>query len=138
MINVIDSSVAVKWYAAETGSDRAVGLIGRPLVAPDLIRPEVANALWKKWRRGEIVHAQAIGALPHLSQALTLLPSEGFAEMALDLALSLGHPVYDCFFLAIAQTLDFPLITADKRFRERLRGTELEGRVVTLEDWTDE
>lgn len=135
MIGVVDSSVAVKWYAAEPDSDLATALLGEPLVAPDLIRAEVANALWKKVRRGEMVREQTMAALPHLSAAVTLLPAEALAETALAIALDLGHPVYDCFFLAMAQELSLPLITADTRLCARLEGTLLQKGVVMLSSW---
>jgi predicted nucleic acid-binding protein len=137
LISVVDSSVTVKWYAAESDSPHARRLIGCPLVAPDLIRAEVANALWKKLRLGQMAMSQAALALPHLSRTVTLLPSEAFAEEALELSSALGHPVYDCFFLLVARTLDFPLITADKKLWARTRDTELEGRVIGLADWSD-
>jgi predicted nucleic acid-binding protein len=35
---------------------------------------------------------------------------------ALRIAISLQHPVYDCFYLALAQAEDCPLVTADQRF----------------------
>ena len=137
MISVVDSSVAVKWYAAESDSERAAALIPHPLIAPDLIRAEVANALWKKLRLRQIARAQAVDALPHLSRTITLLPSEAFAEDAFELSLELGHPVYDCFFLVLARTLDFPLITSDKRLWLRTRDTALESLVINLGDWRE-
>ena len=135
MISVVDTSVAVKWYASEPDSEIAALMLGRPLAAPDLIRAEVCNALWKKVRKGELTPTQARAALPQLARSVTLLPSEALAESALDLALELGHPIYDCIFLALAQTLDFPLITADKRLWTQTRRTVFSDRVIMLGDW---
>jgi len=135
LIIVVDSSVAVKWYAQEPQSSRAELLLGRPLVAPDLIRAEVANALQKKVLRGELTAAQTAPALPHLARSVTLLPSEAFAEAALELALDLIHPVYDCFFLMLAQALDFPLVTSDDRLWRRTRMSPFRDRVIRLRDW---
>ena len=134
MISVVDSCVAAKWYAPEPDTALAWTLLGRPLIAPDQIRAEVASALWKKVRANQIERAQALQALPHLVQSVTLMPSEPLAEMALDLALDLGQPVYDCFFLALAQTMNFPLVTADRKLWLRTRGTALSGRVIMLCD----
>ena len=135
MISVVDSCVAAKWYALEPDTALARTLLGRPLIAPDQIRAEVASALWKKVRANEIERAQALRALPHLVQSVTFMPSEPLAEMALDLALDLGQSVYDCFFLALAQTLNFPLITADRKLWLRTRGTAFSGLVIMLRDW---
>lgn len=53
---VVDASVAVKWLVAEEGSDVANRLLtdGGDLYAPRLMASEVANALWRKARLGEI------------------------------------------------------------------------------------
>jgi predicted nucleic acid-binding protein len=135
LISVVDSSVAVKWYAAEQDSFLARALFGRPLVAPDLIRVEVANTLWKKVRLGQLTLDQSASALGHLARSVTLFRSEPFAESALELSLDLVRPVYDCFFLIIARTLDFPLVTSDKRLWAATRGTPFNDRVIMLRDW---
>jgi predicted nucleic acid-binding protein len=135
LIVVVDSSVAVKWYAAEPDSPLACTLFGHPLVAPDLIRVEVANALSKKIRLGQLTLDQGASALGHLTRSVTLFRAEPFAESALELSLSLAHPVYDCFFLAIAQSLDFALVTSDKRLWAKMRGRPFNDRVFMLQDW---
>jgi predicted nucleic acid-binding protein len=135
LIRVVDSCVATKWYAAEPEAASARTLLGYPLVAPDQIRAEVASALWKKVRAKEIERAQALQALSHLVRSVKFMPSEPLAEMALDLALDLGQPVYDCFFLALAQTLNFPLVTADRKLWLRTRGTAFSGLVIMLRDF---
>jgi predicted nucleic acid-binding protein len=135
LISVVDSCVAVKWYAPEPDRAAARKLLGLPLIAPDQIRAEVASALWKKVRAREVERAQALRALSHLVRTVKFMPSEPLAEQALDLALDLGQSVYDCFFLALAQTLNFPFITADRKLWLRTRGTALGGRVIMLSDW---
>ena len=51
---------------------------------------------------------------------LTLLPFqelvavESLQEQALALAIDLKHPVYDCFYLALAERENAPLVTADE------------------------
>ena len=135
MIAVLDSSVAVKWYAAEEGSEQAAALIGSPLAAPDLIRLEVGHALWRKVRRGEMRREQADAALPHLTAALALLPADPLTEQALEMAFEAGHPVYDCVFLAAARLLGVPLLTADRELASRIGGTDAEPGVVLLEEW---
>ena len=57
---VVDASIAVKWVLPEPDSERARALILRgDLTAPDLLRLEVANALWKQARRGAITPERA-------------------------------------------------------------------------------
>lgn len=137
MIGVVDSSVAVKWYVAEQDSDLAATLLGVELAAPELIRAEVANALWKKVRKGEARQEQVTPALPHLAASVILLPSDMLAEQALEVAFHLGHPVYDCFFLVLAKRLQVPLITSDARLYGRTRGSHLAEAVMMLPNWVE-
>jgi predicted nucleic acid-binding protein len=55
--------------------------------------------------------------------------------MAMTIARVLDHPVYDCFYLALAQKEAAALVTADRRLVERVRATPWEGRVVALDAW---
>ena len=69
---VVDASVAVKWLVAEDDSDAAEGLLTADddLHALRLMASEIANALWRKTRTGEIEpgHAgtlmAAVSAMP--------------------------------------------------------------------------
>ena len=102
---VVDASVAVKWFVAEDLSDAAERILGRgdALSAPDLILVEVANALWKKARLGEIDRADADEALAALAaDAIELQPTAPLVRRAHVLAGEIGHPVYDCIYLAAA------------------------------------
>ncbi|MGF1549384.1 MAG: type II toxin-antitoxin system VapC family toxin [Sphingomonadaceae bacterium] len=127
MRRVVDTSVALKWVVPERGTQAALAWVGEMLVAPDLIRAELANALWKKVRRGEMSAEQALPALEKASAPLALLPDGAFAEDALAIALELSHPVYDCFFLALASRLNLPLLTADKRLIGACSGSAYAG-----------
>lgn len=130
----VDASVAVKWLIDETGSDRAVELSATtPLVAPTLLRIEVGNALFKKVLRGEIAAEPA--TLAH--DALPAFVSEwvetsGLADTAFVICMELLHPVYDCYYLALAELRDIQLVTADRRLIERCRDTRFHARLVAL------
>lgn len=137
MTLVVDTSVVIKWVVSEEDSERAESLVGSPLVAPDLLRAQLANALWKKvLLRKELTDAQATRALKRASAALRLVPSSPLADRALEIALALSHPVYDCFFLALAEELDAPLVTADRRLLQRVRRTDLAARALHLQEWS--
>ena len=123
MIIVVDASVAVKWVIPEVLSDQAESLRGRAdrLLAPDLLLPEAANALWKKLTRGEITAREAAQAIDLLMQSgLDLRPSGPLLGRALTLARRLRHPVYDCIYLALTQAEGATLITADQRLLARV------------------
>jgi predicted nucleic acid-binding protein len=52
------------------------------------------------------------------------------------IASQLDHPVYDCFYLALAEARDALLVTADRRLLRKLRGTPWVERVVNLADYS--
>ena len=56
------------------------------------------------------------------------------AASAARLAIDLEHPVYDCFYLALAVREQYPVVTADRRFYEFVRKHPyLSGRMVYIE-----
>ena len=123
MTIVVDASVAVKWVIPEVLSDRASSLRGRTdrLLAPDLLLPEAANALWKKLMRREIIAREAAQAIDLLmASGLDLRPSGPLLGLALTLARRLRHPVHDCLYVALAQAEGSTLITADRRLLARI------------------
>lgn len=123
MSHVVDTSVALKWVVREDDSDVALLWVGTPLAAPDLVRAEFANALWKKVRRKEIQPGQARRAFPRALEAVTLVPASPLIERALAIAIELSHPVYDCVYLALAESLDVRLLTADGRLAQACADT---------------
>jgi predicted nucleic acid-binding protein len=133
MTIVVDASVAVKWVIPEELSDQAESLRGRAdrLLAPDLLLPEAANALWKKLLRREIAPREATQAMDLLmASGLDLRPSGPLLGRALTLAQRLRHPVYDCLYVALAQAEGATLVTADQRLLARIaRGRTRVGAV---------
>jgi predicted nucleic acid-binding protein len=51
-----------------------------------------------------------------------LVPLRDLQDQALDLALRRGHPVHDCFYVALAAREGAPLLTADRRLAQRFAG----------------
>ena len=124
---VIDASIAVKWVAEEADSERAIQLIGdHELGAPTLIYAEVANALWKLQRRGWMSSARCDRVDDGLSWTV---PERDLAPAAHALAVDLDHPVYDCFYLALAIVRDLPLMTANERFLREIGRASCRERV---------
>jgi len=121
---VVDASVAVKWLVTETYSEQAVQLLAsrRTLIAPELLFPEVSNALWALHRRGDIAASDYSEALDVLKAAPVAIPASmrQLAGAAGRLAIDLDHPVYDCVYLALAMQEDYRVVTADRRFAKRL------------------
>lgn len=133
---VVDASVAAKWLAPEPGSEAAQALLDEELVAPDLLYAEVANILWKKATRGEMT-ADAAGLAARWLLQVPMRIHDGASLFAQSVALAqrLGHPAYDCFYLAAAVRADCRLVTADRRLHERCGREDagsLRGRVELL------
>lgn len=135
MTYVVDASLAVKWLVKEPLHEAAIDLINRraALHAPSLILAEVGNTLWKKARRGEITEHHAREAREQLTAYFdSLHPLEKLNERALDIALQLDHPVYDCFYLACAESLGMPLITADDRLIRVVQSASFASPVIHI------
>ena len=138
MTRVVDTSVVIKWVVVEQDSGTALALVGGDIVAPDLLKAELANALWKKARRGEITDAHAAAAFEEVLAILPFAPSADLARRALAIGLEAGHPIYDCHFLALAEAIGAPLITADERLVAKCAGTRFAGLVEPLVSLSEE
>lgn len=132
---VVDASVALKWVVEEEGSEAALALKGRDLAAPSLMRVEAANALRTLAARRAIAPAEALDLLGLLQEApVTLVePDDVLERRALEIALELGHPVYDCVYLALTERMGRRLVTADGRLLRAVRATEHATCVAALD-----
>ena len=137
---IVDASVALKWFLPdEPGAAvaaRLVEIAELELLAPEWIVPEVCNAVWKMVRSNRISRAQGeliIVGLPMFFTRLVAVVAE--ASRAVEIALAIDHPVYDCFYIALAERENALLVTADDRLLARLQGTPWELRAVSLSQW---
>ena len=132
---IVDASVAIKWYVREELHEEAVSVLvqGDLLFAPDLIVAEVTNAAWKKARRGQIDRAMAEQIGIWICSGLPMLYScRSLNARASEIALFLGHPIYDCYYLACAEQIGGHLITSDRRLHDVVAGSALASRVKLL------
>jgi predicted nucleic acid-binding protein len=136
---VLDTSVALKWFLLreEADRDRALALQrafldGRVMLrAPELLVIELANVLvtGRKFTASQV--RSAIVALRNL--ALQLHPLEWQTlSRAVEVASEKRAAVYDCLFLALAETCDCLLVTADESFLRKARN---QPRVFRLSQW---
>lgn len=125
---VIDASVAAKWLIPEAGSAEAAAFQEDPrqLVAPDLIRLEVASAITKRVRseRNPITEKDATLRCQrwfHLldKAIISLVPERDVLARAIELSVHIKHALPDCLYLAVATSLDAELITADENLVKR-------------------
>lgn len=132
---VVDASVVVKWFYLEEHSDRARQMTGWGIAlhAPDLLGLELDSALWKRVRRGEISLREAEDARALFSRmAIQFHPIGVLRNLAFRLAVRTGRSVYDCLYLALAEGLSLPLVTADRRFLAGVAPVATKGRLVWI------
>jgi len=131
---VVDASVAVKWVLKEPDSHAARRVVDRAeLLAPDLLWAELGNVLWRHQRLGELSASNArdmlltLRAVPVRTYALfPLLP------LALEIAVTIGHSIYDCIYLALADREDCRVVTADRRLQNAVASGPMAGSVMGL------
>jgi predicted nucleic acid-binding protein len=129
---VIDASVAAKWVLPETGSEKALRLRADRLVAPNFFDIECGSILWKAVRRGVIDQGEALERRHALRIApVERMPDESLLDLALATACELGHPIYDCLYVAAAEVTGFSLVTADARLA---RLEPRAAKIVALDD----
>jgi len=132
---VVDASVALKWFVQEAGSDLAERIAAEhELIAPELIVAEVHNALWRIERLGRLGAedaTEATGSFPRYFDRLFALTP--LAPLAARIARAIDHPVYDCFYIALAEIDGSSMVTADHRLLERLAGSHWAGSALALD-----
>lgn len=125
---VVDASVAVKWYFRERDSDAALRLLAAQnldLLGPDILIPEVANALLRREREGSLDAITTDEALHDLSRAVsTPMRSADLLATAIGVSRRLLHPLPDCTYLALADVTKAQLVTADEQLVHRARARE--------------
>lgn len=119
---VVDTNVILKLFFPEEDAEKAVYLFQSlesgtiHIFVPDLLAVEFINILWVKRRQGQASPADCraiLGKFLDLLDKLTMVPSIELAEEILDGSIRHNHPAYDMAFLALADRLGAPLITAD-------------------------
>ena len=122
---VVDASVVVKWLITEEDSPIALTALkswrteGTRLTAPYFMLAEVTNVLHQHVRKGDLSLNVAFDMLDYLmTLKIELHETDHLHHRALDLASRLNHgAAYDSHYLALAETLDCDLWTADRRLQ---------------------
>ena len=126
----IDAGVLIKLVVEEPGSDLVDRLWEEwiinsiPVLAPALVRYEVAGVLRDRARRGKLSEALARSALSAAlnMEGLEVVNSVDMHLRAWELALRLGLRTYDATYLALAEMRNCELWTADRRLYRSVRG----------------
>lgn len=143
---VVDASLGAKWILWESDTRLALRFLfdhGRNLCGPDTLFTEVAHAIVRRANiarsHGEDIREDALEALRKWTIAWgehAVKPHRVTQRRIHDagkLALSLGHPLPDCIYLALAIELESPLVTCDASFQVKAR--ELYGNVHLMKDF---
>ena len=117
---VVDASV----LATVVGDDGADGRRARhelrtagELAAPDLVDVETVAALRKRWLAGDLSARRFSTAVDDLADVdLDRFPTLPFMRRAWELRASIT--AYDAAYVALAETLDCELLTADRRLAQ--------------------
>ena len=115
---VVDASVVLKWFVPEIHGDAARRLLAatHQFLSPDLLFPEVGNAIWKKVRRGELTAEEGRQLAADISSvAVETVSTRGLMIDAHVLAVTTGLTAYEAMYLALAIRLETALVTADDK-----------------------
>ena len=127
---VIDASALVRGLLGETAeAGEIVGGIWDGTIkahAPDLIGPESTHALLRLVRGGCLDVDDAL----RLADDIDRTPLERYSSLGqvgpvIELACSMGLSGYDAFYAFMAELLELPLVTADKKLAAAVAGSLL-------------
>lgn len=128
---MLDSSVAVKWYLPEEGHEEAMELLGYAeseevrLLAPSTIYPEFFNALWQQHRReGLPLQDMRLSWEQFAIDPVFPYAPEELMHRAAEIAFDSGAIIYDALFLALAESAETAMITADYKLLNAVKGTD--------------
>jgi predicted nucleic acid-binding protein len=118
---VVDASVGIKLFIDDRLSGYAHQLFGQlnadppsELYVPDLFYIECDNVLWKYIRWAGLEQDVALADLENLSQLdLQVTSTADLMTDALQIAAHYSITAYDACYIALANRLDLPLVTAD-------------------------
>ncbi len=128
----VDASFIVKLLVPEADSERAdatwTSWIANktPVYAPALMPFEVTSVIRKQVQRDLITTdrgVEAVGAFAELAQDIMLIPAADLHTAAWSLADRYRRPnLYDAYYVALAESLDCPLWTADDHLLRVMHG----------------
>ena len=134
---VVDASVAIKWFVPEIHSDAALRAqhAGTHLHIPAFMVLELGNVLAKKIRRSELTPRDGETILKEIKKLpLQRHADERLFTVAYLLALDTHRSLYDCLYLALAETVDGIMVTADHKFFASITNGPYGRRVMWVED----
>ena len=135
---VLDASVAAKWFVKEGETDRELALSIRQrhvtgrcrLIVPEFGLLEISNAIRYSPRAKEADGAAALELLRNLDLEVHSV-SWDILRKANAISWAYRIAVYDAAYVALAEVVGFPLLTADAVLLKRMKGHSI---VLPLRD----
>ena len=127
---VVDASLAAKWMLWEADTRIALRFLlhhGRGLCGPDTLFTEVAGAIVRRANQRQGIETDALEALRKWTVAWgqhVVKPHRVTQRRIYEagkIAITLGHPLKDCIYLALAVELRCELATCDLKFLTKAR-----------------
>lgn len=126
---VLDVSVTMGWFFEDEATDAGWRLLDRAVrtsvAVPSIWAYELANVLFVAERRGRVLPARSsafLKLLEGLRVDIDPAPGSHLLPVVLPLARSTGLAVYDAAYVDLAQRLDLPLATKDRRMAAAAAG----------------
>jgi len=133
---LIDTSVLVKWFIEEHGSENAIRLRNKSAVGKidiattELAYYELANALRKSRVLPEVEIHRAVEDLR--AERIHVVPFDMDAlHIAIENAVEYEISIYDAYFVALADLEGMTLVTADEKLVAKVSGRSA---VIALQD----
>lgn len=126
---VLDASAVVRGLTGEGSAAQVLDEVATGATtghAPDLIVAEVANALVLAVRAGRYSLGDAHWLLGSFERSqVDLHATSPFTASAIEAAAERGLSAYDAFYAVLAEALEIPLVTADRRLATAVPGALL-------------
>lgn len=135
---VIDAGVGIKLFLAEPDSPIAERLFliladnpSARFYVPDLFFIECGNILWKYVRRFQYPVNDALNDIRDLRDlALDVISTADLLPEAFEIAVRHDITAYDACYVALANALAVPLVTADRKLANRVLSEGFDVRVL--------
>ncbi len=134
---VVDASVGAKWFLRENHREASLRVLGGgdQLHAPDFFLLEMDNVLRKHVRGGSISVSDGDDIRATLRTSdIRYYPFDSLRDRAYEIATLTGGSAYDCLYVSLAVVLGERMVTADRRFYDRIVKSPFAAHVLWVED----
>ncbi len=137
---VLDASVVAKWFTCHEESDREKAIRLRDLhcrgecrlIFPEYGLLEVLNAIRYSPRADEGDTAEALTVLMDLGLQLEYM-EEALLRKSIAIAWAYGITLYDASYIALAERVGYPFVTADGVLMNKMKGHSIVLELGSLE-----